>query len=143
MRSAKPLHWLLFGSLALNLFFGGLLAASQVHVQLDDPAIRSRVRIDGLASTLPQADADRLHAAFQARASELAELSRAVRQSHDRQRALIRTQPYDAAAVAAEMAAARGYHDAIKRTFQETILSALADMSPEGREKLAAWASAH
>jgi uncharacterized membrane protein len=138
----KPLQWFLVGSLALNLFLIGVVGAYQLRGHGVDPrAPRTQLRIEQIAETLPRADAARLEAVFRAHAGELGEYNAAIGQAQDRQRDGFRAQPFDPKPVAAAMAATRFNHDAAKRVVHEVILEAAEQMSPEGRAKLAEWAS--
>jgi uncharacterized membrane protein len=138
----KPLHWFLVGSLALNLFLIGVVGAYQLRGHGIEPrALRSPLRIEEIAETLPRADAARLEAVFRAHEAEIAEYSAAIRQAQNRERDGFRAQPFDRAAVAASMAEARFNHDAAKRVIHDVIIEAAQQMSPQGRAKLAEWAS--
>lgn len=138
----KPLHWFLIGSLALNLFLIGVVGAYQLRRQGVAPhALRGPLRIEEIAETLPRADAALLEAVFRAHEAEVAEYNVAIRQAQNRERDGFRAQPFDRAVVAESMAAARFNHDAAKRVIHDVILEAAQQMSPQGRAKLAEWAS--
>jgi uncharacterized membrane protein len=155
MSLSRPLHWLLFASLALNLFFVGVLAAYQLRGTIARPQgtisgttqgatpgtpLGAQLRVEQLAETLPKADAALLDRVFRTHAAELSEYTAAIRQSQDRQRDGFRAQPFDPKPVETAMLATRFNHDAAKRVVHEVILQAAAQMSPEGRAKLADWA---
>ena len=143
MSLRRPLHWLLFASLALNLFFVGMLAAYQLRGTIARPQgtpLGAQLRVEQLAETLPKADAALLDQVFRTHAAELSEYTAAIRQSQDRQRDGFRAQPFDPKPVETAMTATRFNHDAAKRVVHEVILQAAQQMSPEGRAKLADWA---
>ncbi len=138
----RPYRWLLAGSLAINLFLLGVVGAYQLRGQGVEPrGLRTQLRIEQIAETLPRADAARLEAVFRAHEAELGEYTAAIRQAQDRQRDGFRAQPFDPKPVNAAMAATRFNHDAAKRVIHDVILEAAEQMSPEGRAKLAEWAS--
>jgi uncharacterized membrane protein len=141
MKSRRPLRWLLVVSLALNLFLVGVVAAYQLRTLVPPVQATTQLRIEQIAETLPSADAARLEAIFRNRAGELSEYTAAIRQAQDRQRDGFRAQPFDPKPVDAAMTATRFNHDAAKRVIHEIILQAAEQMSPEGRAKLADWAS--
>ncbi len=141
MTIAGPRHWLLVGSLTLNLFLIGVVAAYQMRGAVPAAQPSTRLNIDQIAETLPKPDADRLEAVFRGHAAELSEYTTAIRQSQDRERDLFRATPFDAKPVGDAMATARFNHDAAKRVIHEVILEAASQMSPAGRAKLAEWAS--
>jgi uncharacterized membrane protein len=141
MRRGRPRRWLLVGSLALNLFLVGVVAAYQMRGAVPAAQPSARLNIDQIAETLPPADADRLETVFRSHAAELSEYTTAIRQSQDRERDLFRATPFDPKPVGDVMALARFNHDAAKRVIHEVILEAATQMSPAGRAKLAEWAS--
>ena len=145
MRRTRPRRWLLVGSLALNLFLVGVVAAYQLRGAVPPSASvsspRTQLRVEQIAETLPKPDADRLEAVFRSHAAELSEYTTAIRQSQDRQRDGFRAQPFNPKPVAAAMAETRFNHDAAKRVIHEVILEAASQMSPAGRAKLAEWAA--
>ncbi|MBI3517070.1 MAG: periplasmic heavy metal sensor [Proteobacteria bacterium] len=143
MSLKKPLSWFLLASLALNLFLLGVVAAYQLHgrVVAEARAPRTQLRIEQIAETLPKGDAARLEAIFREHAAELGELTAGIGVGQDRQRDGFRAQPFDPRPVAAAMEMTRFNHDAAKRVVHGIILEAAEQMSPEGRAKLADWAS--
>jgi uncharacterized membrane protein len=95
MRRGRPRRWLLVGSLALNLFLVGVVAAYQMRGAVPAAQPSARLNIDQIAETLPPADADRLETVFRSHAAELSEYTTAIRQSQDRERDLFRATPFD------------------------------------------------
>src|SRR5215469_11933121 len=124
MSLLQPRHWLLLGSLTLNLFLIGVVVAYHVRAQLPGGQPRTQLRIEQIAETLPKADAERLEAIFRAHVAELSEYTAAIRRSQDRQRDGFRAEPFDPKPVAAAMAETRFNHDAAKRVIHDVILEA-------------------
>jgi len=137
-------RWLLVGSLALNLFFVGTIAALSVRhfVATPQSAATERprtaaARIERLAAPLPAADADRLRAALQARATEAEGAREALNRAYERVQAALRAQPFDPAQLRAAMADARVARPPYEQIMQDIVVTAAAGMSPDGRIKLA------
>ena len=135
----------LFVSLALNLFFVGLLGAAAIrHAWLPAPATlepsRSAAeRVDRLATTLPVDDAAKLRSEFHAHESSLEAAHSAYRRAQEAMRATLRAQPFDAAALRSAMAQTRAARQELDRALHDVISTAAAEMSPAGRNKLADW----
>jgi uncharacterized membrane protein len=135
----------LFTSLALNLFFLGVLGATVVrHFWPQAPIVfqpsRSAAeRIDRLAATLPTADADKLHLEFETRKQALEDAHAAFRRAQDEVRAALRTEPFQVERLHAAMAETRAARQRLDIALYEVIADAAAQMSPVGRGKLAAW----
>jgi uncharacterized membrane protein len=134
-------------SLALNLFFLGLISAGPVkhlfhhHQQriVMEPSRTAAERIDRLAATLPAEDADKLRAAFRARETTLEAAHTAYRKAEDALRSSLRAQPFDVTALRAAMADMRVTRQSLDVVLQDVIATAASEMSPAGREKLAQW----
>ena len=135
----------LFVSLALNLFFLGVLGATAVRqLWLQPPAViepsRSAAeRIDRLAATLPPSDAEKLRGEFRARAAMLEAAHSAYRRAQEAVRTALRAEPFDAAAVRTAMADTRAARQALDLALHDVISTAAAQMSPVGRNSLANW----
>ncbi|HEX2653221.1 MAG TPA: periplasmic heavy metal sensor [Xanthobacteraceae bacterium] len=146
-KSGRKVPSLLFFSLALNLFFVGVVGAIAIRHYF--PAATSTnsaaaprnaaARIDRLAATLPSADAEKLRAVFNARQSAVDTARQRFRRVQDTVHTALRTEPYDANAVRAAMAESRNARQGLEEALQEVIASAAAEMSSEGRRKLADW----
>ena len=134
---ASP-RWLLFASLALNLFFVGIAAA--MLIRSPAPPDRSvSARIERLAVTLPASDAGKLRGKFEANRAAV-ENARAV---YDNARetigAALRRDPFDAEALREAMTKARATRQFFDMVLQSVVASAAAEMSLEGRQKLGEW----
>ena len=141
-------RWLLIGSLALNLFFVGTIVslAARHYVMPAQPAATERprsaaARIERLAAPLPAADAEKLRAAFRARASAAEGARDALNKAYERAQAVLRAEPLDAAALRATLAEARAVRPAYDQIMQEILIAGASAMSAEGRAKLADWPS--
>jgi uncharacterized membrane protein len=139
-------RWLLIGSLALNLFFIGTIGALAVRHTFApaQPAApeRSRTaaaRIERLAAPLPPADAEKLRAAYAARASAAEAARDALTRAFERMQATLRAQPFNADDLRAAMAEIRAVRPAYEQVMQEILAAGAAAMSNEGRAKLAEW----
>jgi len=137
---------LLVGSLALNLFFIGTVGAlaARHYMAPATPAAVERprtaaARIERLAAPLPAADAEKLRAAFHARAGEAEGARDALNAAFERVQGALRSEPYDPARLSAAFKDARTVRPAYELAMQQIIESAAAAMSREGRNKLAEW----
>lgn len=139
-------RWLLVGSLALNLFFIGTIGALAVrhYVLTAPPAATERprtaaARIERLAAPLPAADAEKLRAAFQARAAEAEAARESLNRAYERVQTALRTQPFEVNELRAAMGEARAARPLYDRTMQEILITAASGLSGEGRTRLADW----
>jgi uncharacterized membrane protein len=136
---------ILFLSLALNLFFAGVAGALFVRHYVAAPAVTAApdrspaARIERLAATLPAKDAEVLRAQFVARARAVEAARDEYRRLLDATRPILRTEPFDAAAMRAALSAARGARQTFDQLMHEVITAAAGAMTPEGRRKLADW----
>jgi len=141
-------RFLLIGSLALNLFFIGTIGALAARHYMTSalPAAVERprtaaARIERLAAPLPAADAEKLRAAFRARASAAEGARDALNGTFEHVQAALRTEPFDPARLSAAFKEARAARPAYELAMQEIIETAAATMSRDGRNKLAEWPS--
>jgi uncharacterized membrane protein len=133
-------------SLALNLFFLGLISAGPVkhlfhpHQRgVVEPSRSAAERIDRLASTLPADDADKLRAAFHTKERTLESAHAAYRKAQGSMRSTLRAQPFDVSALRSAMTDVRTARQSLDAVLQDVIATAAAEMSPTGRNKLADW----
>jgi uncharacterized membrane protein len=140
-------RWLLLVSLALNLFFigagGALLLQGGSGGGTAEVTVDRSVggRIERIAATLPREDSDKLRAAYQANRNELDETNTVYRSKQEMVRAALRAQPFDIDALRAAMADMQAARQDYDRRLQGFFARVAADISPAGREKLAAWRS--
>lgn len=139
-------RWLLVGSLALNLFFIGTVGALALrHYVMPAPQAATdrprtaAARIERLAAPLPVDDAEKLRAAFHARAAaaEAARenLNRAFAQVQD----ALRAQPFNSAQLRTAMTDIRAARPAYEQAMSDIFIAGASAMSPQGRTKLADW----
>jgi len=133
-------RWLLLGSLALNLFFVGIAVAMAVRAPAPSAWDRNIfVRVERIAVTLPQADAQVLRARIQAGHDAIETAQRTYRSDQDAIRATLRKDPFDAAALRDGMAKTRAARQNFDQIIQGVFASATEEMSPTGRHALADW----
>jgi uncharacterized membrane protein len=144
IESRTHAHWLLLGSLALNLFFVG--AAGAVAYRYSSPiplTTVSRVdligRLNHLADTLPPGDAASLRAQLRTDEEKIVAARADLRLSRDDVRRSLRAEPFDADAMRKAMTANHTAHERFDQVIHETLASAASKMSVIGRTKLADW----
>jgi uncharacterized membrane protein len=134
-------RWLLLGSLALNLFFVGILAAMAIR----SPAPPSRwdpdvfVRVDRLAATLPQADAELLRGAFQRNHDRVADAQNAYYAARRQIHETLRQDPFKVDDMRAAMARMRAARQAYDQVVQDVFTGAAIEMSSAARHAVADW----
>lgn len=132
-------HWLLFGSLALNLFFIGIAIALAVRSAPPTWDRNVVVRIERIAEVLPAPDAAILRQAIDAQRNAIETAQQEYRDARDKVRQTLREQPFSEqdmrSAMAATQAARQRYDEVLHGMFAD----AAAKMSPEGRLALANW----
>ena len=132
-------RWLLLGSLALNLFFIGVVAALAIR----SPAATSwrcarRARTRRGPRPAP-ADAEILRSRIQASRADIEAAQTKHRAAQDVIRAALRAQPFDADALRTAMANTRAARQAFDQTIQAMFAGTAAQMSQAGRQALADW----
>jgi uncharacterized membrane protein len=131
-------------SLALNLFFIGLVAALLVRLYIAPPAPApvdrsANGRIERIAAVLPAADAEVIRAEYRAKAAPVDAAREEFERAIDAVRQTFRAEPYDTGATRTAMAEARAAHQKFEVLLHDIIASAVSKMSPAGRQKLADW----
>lgn len=133
-------RWLLLGSLALNLFFVGIAVAMAVRAPAPPSWDRDVfVRVERIAASLPAPDADLLRGQIKANRDGIENAQSKYRAAQDTIRAMLRQEPFDAAAVQAAMAKARAARQDFDQSIQAVFAGSAAQMSPAGRKALADW----
>ena len=146
---SRFVRWALLISLAVNLFFVGTIGALAIrsYVASECPVPQSRrgaeARIDRIAATLPAADAAMLRAKFEAERSTAEAAREAYDRSLEQVRTALRAEPFDGSALTAAMADARSQRGALDQVLHDVIAASAAQMSPEGRSRLADWTPPH
>jgi uncharacterized membrane protein len=131
-------------SLALNLFFIGLVAALLVRLYIAPPVTApidrsANGRIERIATILPAADAEVIRAEYRAKAAPVDAARGEFERAIDAVRQTFRAEPYDTGATRAAMAEARAARQKFELLLHDIITSAVSHMSPAGRQKLADW----
>jgi uncharacterized membrane protein len=140
-RAGRWSRWVLFVSLALNLFFIGAWAAlawRHYHWERHGPW-NPATRIERLASALPSGDAEKLRNEFRAHQGNIETAITTYRQAQRHTRETLRAEPFNAEALRAAMAEARTARSKLDEALQDVIATAGAAMTPEGRRSLADW----
>jgi uncharacterized membrane protein len=144
IESRAHAHWLLLGSLLLNLFFVG--AAGAVAYRYSSPVPLTTVsrvdligRLNHVADTLPPGDADVMRAQLRADEEKIVAARADLRLSRDDVRRSLRAEPFDADAMRKAMTANHAAHERFDQVIHDMLASAASKMSVVGRTKLADW----
>lgn len=140
----------LLASVGLNLFLAGTIVPRWLAPK--PPYDRPMAGPDGfgpgpgggaffamrrMIDDLPPADAAILKEYFGGDVEKLKEKSKSLRERIDRLRDLVKADPFDPAALRAEMENAMADREAFERSQMESVIEALGKLSPEGRKRLA------
>jgi uncharacterized membrane protein len=144
--ASGTMRWLLPVSLTLNLAFAGAAGASFLRHSASVPLAPvshmtrgAENRLDRMATTLPEPDAQIMRRFIRAEAAKVVAAQANLRLSQEDLRTSLRAEPFDPAAVRVAMAETSAARDNFDQILQEVIASAAAKMSPVGRSKLADW----
>ena len=132
---------LLFGSLALNLFFIGVTAALLVRSSSLPPR-NVATRIEQLAESLPSADGEKLRSNFAAQRGAVETARGDYDRAREGIRAVLRQEPFDGAAMQDAMGKSRAARQQFDLALQGMIAKAAGEMSDAGRKAIADWSSA-
>jgi uncharacterized membrane protein len=136
-------RWLLLGSLALNLFFIGVVLAIAVRPASAptpstwDPDVF--VRMERIAQTLPSADAAVLRGQVEASRPTVMNAQSTWQNDRETIRQTLRSEPFDAADLRSVMARTRADRQTYDQVLQNLFAEAASKMSHEGRLALANW----
>lgn len=133
-------RWLLFGSLALNLFFIGIALA--LAIRAPEPSRWHNdvfVRTERLAASLPAADSALLRGEMEARRAAIEQAQKNYHEARDNIRKALRHEPFDANALDAVMTRARAARQNFDQVIHGVFGAAAAKMSAEGRRGVADW----
>lgn len=128
----------LFASVVVNVL---LISAVTTQV-LSDSSFRSynrspEARVERLAKKLPEADAQKLRDAFAAHAGELPAARAEMKAARDSFRQALRAEPFDPAALEKSLAAIDTARAHLKQIMRSAVFGAAAEMSADGRARLA------
>jgi uncharacterized membrane protein len=133
-------RWLLLGSLALNLFFVGVAVAMVIRSPAPSAWDRNVfVRVERLAATLPQADADLVNGQMKAHHDAIAEAQDKYFAARDSIRTALRQDPFKPEDMRAAMANTRAARQAYDTVIQGVFAGVAEKMSSAGRHSLADW----
>ncbi|WP_109108910.1 periplasmic heavy metal sensor [Azospirillum sp. TSO35-2] len=130
------LRTLALASLALNLFLGAMLIAMVRHPPPPPYQPMPDRFVERVAPDLSADDARRLRAAFEPLRPRYAALSQEYRDTGQRVRTLLQSDPVDAQTLRSATEAARAKRRQIGDLTEETVLSILPELSPAGRLRL-------
>ena len=147
MTADRTSRIVLLASLALNVFFLGVVGAGAVrhywhtprHVSAPLPPRTAAERIDRLAATLPPEDGEKLRAEMRQDETSLEAAHTAYRGAQESTRVALRAEPFDMAALRTAMSEVRAARQKLDLALQDVIAKAAGEMSPEGRRKLSEW----
>jgi uncharacterized membrane protein len=146
IESGGRVHWLLLGSLALNLLFVG--AAGAVAYRYTSPVelmpitrIESNLgdRLESIADGLPPADADVMREELRDDGAKIARARADMRRSQEQVRRSLRAEPFDVDAMRAAMATNHEAHAQFDAVIHDMLATAASRMSPAGRDAIADW----
>ena len=133
-------RWLLLGSLALNLFFVGAAIAMAIRAPAASNWDRNVfVRVERIAATLPPADADLLRGQVNASRAAIEDAQTKYRAAQEAIRTILRSDPFDPAAMQTAMANSRAARQNYDLVIQGAFAGPTAQMSSAGRHALADW----
>lgn len=133
--AALILALLLVVSVALNLFFGGLMAGKALHAPEPPPGQIPNLR--SLMDRLPDDDKARLKSIMEANQLQYRQEAHAFRESGQAVQAAARAEPFDPDALRRALAEHRAHWQAILQIRQEAFVDAMEKFSPETRHMLA------
>ena len=124
-------------SLALNLFFGGVVVGHRVGTGGDfdwqlTPA-KLKFGIERVTRTLPAADAKIMRDLFEAQKSDITQRFEALQESRKAIGAALKAEPFDAAAFTAAYEAMQARSQELQAAIHGVIKSAIPQLSAEGR----------
>ena len=140
----SPRRWLV-ASLVLNAFLAALALALffQPFSAKPTPPDRSiATRFEQLALSLPQADAQKLRAQFSSKLAAIDAARQGYRAALETTGRALRAEPFDIDAAHRTIAAAGAERVKLDAAIGDVLVSAAAEMTPEGRRKLADYRTA-
>lgn len=123
---------LLVGSLALNLFFGGMFVARHAFGPRHGPDAMLSHLIDELGSGLSEADRATLQRVFKSHDAAIKERAAETMQARAGIRAAMVAEPFDAGALTAAVDDASARDMAMRKALERMLLEAAAQVSPKG-----------
>ena len=140
MMPGRPVSIALFLSLALNLLLGGAIATHLLRAPAPPPTgERWRILAEGTAATMNEPDAGKFKAVLAAQTPGLEAGAAEVRKAREAVRQALRAEPFNPAALEQAMAEASARRLEMQKRYQAMIATAAAQVSPEGRTRIADW----
>ena len=127
----------LFVSVALNVLLASAITTQAIDKRAHDRDRTTSSRIGHLAERLPGSDGEKLRAAFSAHAKDLPAARNELKTARDGFRKALAADPYDRAAVEKSLAELDASRAKVRKIMRETVVTAAADMTAEGRKRLA------
>lgn len=134
--NSRTVQIVLFVSLALNLFFAGFYVANWWGHAWHEPPRGVEEMVERIGARLPATDRAVLRSAWAADQAKLTGLFTEVQNARRDMRAKLALEPFDRAAVAAAMNEVRVKRQAFFDEVQGVLLTALPNISPDGRKRL-------
>ena len=136
LRQRLTLRRLALMSLALNLFLAAMLVGATRKPAPPPYRPMPDRFVEHVAADLSDADAARLRTVFEPLRPRYDALSQDYREEGQRVRSLLQAEPVDFDSLNAAIAAARAKRRQIGELTEQTVLSVLPDLSPDGRLRL-------
>jgi len=128
----------LFVSIAINVLLISAIAAQALSAPGFKSSDRSaESRVERLAKKLPDTDADKLRKAFAARAGDLPAARAELKAARDAFRQALKAEPFDPARLEKSLVAMDVSRAKIKQIMRTAVAAAAAEMTAEGRGRLA------
>ena len=135
-------RWLLLVSLALNLFFVGVVVA--IAIRAPAPSTWDRnvfVRVERLAATLPPADGEIVRRQMQSHHDAIEQAQSKYQAAREEIRETLRQDPFKVEDMRAAMAKTRAARQAYDQIIQGVFADVAPQMTSAGRHALADWRS--
>ncbi len=137
-RRRKPFVIGLALSIALNVFLVGVIGAHLLHSRREPPHVSP---IDKMLTrahdNLSPEDAATMQRIIEQSRPDLMRYEQETKEAHARANAILRTEPFDAAAYIAALGESRSHRRAFEMQMEQSFVAAAQAISPDGRRRLA------
>ena len=127
----------LFASVALNVLLASAIVTQTIDRRTYDRDRSTSSRVAHLAKRLPGPDGEKLRTAFSVHAKDLPAARNEMKAAREAFRKALATDPYDPVAVEKSLAGLDSSRAKVRKIMRETIVTAAAEMTTEGRKRLA------
>ena len=127
----------LFASIALNVLLASTIVTQTIDRRAYDRDRSTSSRVAHLAKRLPGPDGEKLRTAFSVHAKDLPAARNEMKAAREAFRKALATDPYDPVAVEKSLAGLDSSRAKVRKIMRETIVTAAAEMTAEGRKRLA------